>query len=78
MARGHCDSTTSATSREAALKRNQQTDYSLLGVLSRDAQTAGCGQEGLCEPGLGEKEKKNKSVLQDPRILKKIEKADPF
>lgn len=78
MARGHCDSTTSATSREAALKRNQQTDYSLLGVLSRDAQTAGCGQEGFCEPGLGEKEKKNKSVLQDPRILKKIEKADPF
>ena len=24
------------------------------------------------------KKKKNKSVLQDPRILKKIEKADPF
>lgn len=62
MARGHCDSTTSATSREAALKRNQQTDYSLLGVLSRDAQTAGCGQEGLCEPGLGEKEKKQISA----------------
>ena len=77
MARGHCDSATSATSREAALKRNQQADYSLLGVLSGDAQIAGYGQEGLCVPGLGEKEK-NKSVLQDPRILKKIEKADPF
>lgn len=50
-----------ATWEESALKKNQQICFILMGLLGPDAQTAGCGREGLSAPNLGKRWKTNAS-----------------